>query len=171
METNSVVFFRSQPYPQLPTKPIIAAWKIKNPGNVGSLIRLADNIGCEEVFLLDDDSPKREASIKKTAGLSYKNVKVHIVSSDRFFAMIPAGYTTCAIETAGPSVNIYETRLPEKIVFLLGSETHGLPAELLSQCQQVVHIPMTGKCMSMNVSHALAVGLFEWLRQQLFQAE
>ncbi len=169
METNSVVFFGSKTYPPLPAKPIIAAWKIKNPGNVGSLIRLADNVGCEELFLLDDEILKREASIKKTAGLSYKNVQVHQVSSERFFELIPAGYTTCAIETAGHSVNIFNTNLPEKIAFVLGSESHGLPPDLLGRCQQIIHIPMTGKCVSMNVSHALAVCAFEWMRQQLFQ--
>lgn len=168
METNSVAFFQSQQQPQLPAKPVVAAWRVKNPQNVGSLMRLVDNIGGERLILLDDENDKREASIKKTAGLSYKNVQLEYHSSDEFFATIPEGYFLVAIETSENAVNLFQTKLPQKTVFLLGSEMHGLPADLLGHCKFSVYIPMTGKCKSMNISQALAVTLFEWQRQQLF---
>ncbi|WP_163716293.1 TrmH family RNA methyltransferase [Mangrovibacterium lignilyticum] len=168
METNSVAFFKLQNTPDLPIKPLVAAWKVKNPQNVGSLMRLVDNLGGEELILLDDENDKREASIRKTAGLSYKNVELHYKSSEQFFAEIPEGFAVCAIETSDGATNLFETRLPKRIVFLLGSEMRGLPEALIQRCDRVVFIPMTGKCKSMNISHALAVGLFEWQRQQLF---
>jgi tRNA G18 (ribose-2'-O)-methylase SpoU len=89
-------------------------------------------------------------------------------SAADFFAEIPEGYTVCAIETAEGATNLFQTGLPGKVVFLLGSETRGLNESLLKRCSQAVYIPMTGKCKSMNISHALAVCLFEWQRQQLF---
>ena len=168
METNSVAFFKSQDYPELSHKPLVAAWKIKTPGNVGSLMRLVDNVGGDTLFLLDDENPKREASIKKTAGLSYKNVKLVYLGSDEFFSSIPEDYQPVAVETNDESTNIFTTRLPGKVLFLLGSEIHGLREGLIARCDQSVHIPMTGKCKSMNISHALSVALFEWQRQQLF---
>ncbi len=168
VETNSVIFFRSEDYPDLPSKPIVAAWKIRNPENIGSLIRVLDNIGGAELFLLDDENPKRESLIKKTAGLSYVHVKLHYVSAEWFFQNLPDGYLVCAVETSTGSGNIFHAELPQKIIFLLGSEIPGLSPSLLEKCDQVVHIPMTGPCKSMNISHALAVSLFEWLRQQLF---
>ena len=168
METNSVAFFQSQNYPNLPHKPLVAAWKVKNPGNLGSLMRLVDNVGGNALYLLNDENTKREASIKKTAGLSYENVKLSYQNSTDFFAGIPSDYTLVAIETSEKSQNIFTTKLPEKVVFLLGSEKHGLPESILVKCNQSIHIPMTGKCKSMNISHALAVTLFEWQRQQLF---
>lgn len=168
METNSVAFFQSQQIPKLPAKPLVAAWQVKNPQNVGSLMRLVDNVGGDELILLDDENDKREASVKKTAGLSYKNVSLRYQDSGDFFACIPDGYTVVAIETSETSVNLFQTKLPQKVVFLLGSEMHGLPPTLLAQCPVSVYIPMTGKCKSMNISHALAVALFEWQRQQLF---
>jgi len=171
METNSVAFFQSQNTPELPVKPIVAAWKVKNPQNVGSLMRLVDNLGCEELILLDDENDKREASIKKTAGLSYKNVQLRYQSADDFFQQIPEEYSVFAIETSDGATNVFQTELPQQIVFLLGSEMRGLPEELILKCSRVVFIPMTGKCKSMNISHALAVCLFEWQRQQLFAGE
>ncbi len=67
METNSVVFFNAQSYQELPNKPIIAAWQIINPENIGNLIRLADNVGAEDVYILGEDFHLRMSSIRKTA--------------------------------------------------------------------------------------------------------
>lgn len=169
METNSVVFFSKNQYPDLPNKPIIAAWKMTNPANIGSFMRLADNIGCNEVFILGEPLSVRPASIKYTAGQSFKTVQLHVLQPDDFFAQLPAGYQLVAIETSEQSTNLFTTSLPAKLVFLFGSERYGLPDEILKRCVQTLHIPMTGPCKSMNVSHALAVSLFEWQRQQMFR--
>lgn len=168
METNSVVFFNSRKYSELPALPIIAAWKIINPENIGNLIRLADNVGAAEVFILGDDFQLRMSSVKKTAGLSFNNVRLSFISPELFFSQLSPEYRLVAIETCEDSANLYTQNLPEKIVFLLGNERNGLPDDLLGRCDQKVHIPMTGKCKSMNVSHALTVVLFEWQRQMLF---
>ncbi len=168
METNSVAFFQSQQYPEPTHKPIVAALKVKNPQNVGSLMRLIDNVGGDTLYLLDDENPKRESSIRKTAGLSYKHVKLVWLSSEEFFQAIPKDYTLVAIETNEASTNVFATKLPDKVAFLLGSEMHGLSEEHIHRCAHSVHIPMTGLCKSMNISHALSIALFEWLRQQLF---
>ena len=168
METNSVDFFNRQQYPELKIKPIVAAWQIINPENIGSLIRIADNVGAEEVFILGDNFNLRAASIKKTAGLSFANIKLTFIDVDAFFEQLPAGKQIVAIETSDNSLNIFQTSLPNDIVLLVGNERRGLPDELLAKCALSVHIPMTGRCKSMNVSHALAVALFEWQRQMLF---
>ncbi|MEI8115025.1 MAG: TrmH family RNA methyltransferase [Bacteroidia bacterium] len=168
METNSVAFFNDQKYPELPAKPIIAAWQIINPENIGNLIRLADNVGAEAVFILGENFQLRMSSIKKTAGLSYDHVKLSFISPDAFFDQISPEYQLVAIETSEDSTNIFTEKLSGKIVFLLGNERNGLPDEILHKCNAQVHIPMTGSCKSMNVSHALAVALFEWQRQMLF---
>lgn len=168
METNSIAFFNDRQYPELPEKPVIAAWKIINPGNIGNMIRLADNVGADDVFILGTDFQLRMASVKKTAGLSFSNVRLTFISPEDFFSQLSPGYCVAAIETCSDSVNLYETKLPEKIIFLLGNERNGLPDEILQKCPLKLHIPMTGKCKSMNVSHALSVALFEWQRQMLF---
>jgi len=168
METNSVVFFDSAGYPELKNEPLIAGWKITNPENIGSMVRLAGNIGSNRVVIIDEPFTFRQSSIKHTAGHSFETVKLDFVSADDFFKNLPDGYQLVAIETSSRSQNIFTVSLPEKIIFLLGNERYGLPEEVLNYCRLTVHIPMTGTCKSMNVSHALAVSLFEWQRQQLF---
>lgn len=171
METNSIVFFKQQPVPPLPSKPIIAAWQVKTPGNIGSLLRLADNIGAEKVFIIDNDQEKRLSAIKKTAGISFNRVALQFVAPEIFLTQIPEGYQLVAIETSSNAENIYRAKLPAKAVFLLGSEKHGIPPEQIAQCHQTVFIPMPGQCKSMNISHALSVALFEWQRQMVFSEQ
>ena len=168
METNSIVFFNDRKYPELLGKPVVAAWQIINPENIGNMIRLADNVGAEEVFILGTDFQLRMSSIKKTAGLSFSNVRLTFISPEDFFDQLNPEAQLAAIETSEDSTNIFTTNLPENIIFLLGNERNGLPEEILQKCSLKVHIPMTGKCKSMNVSHALSVTLFEWQRQMLF---
>lgn len=168
METNSVVFFNEQKYPELSCKPVVAAWQIINPENIGNIIRLADNVGAEDVFILGTDFQLRMSLIKKTAGLSFNNVRLTFISPEDFFAHLNPEVQLAAIETCEDSTNLFTTQLPEKIIFLLGNERNGLPEEILKKCSIKLHIPMTGKCKSMNVSHALSVALFEWQRQMLF---
>jgi len=64
METNSIAFFTDRIYPELSQKPIVAAWQIINPENIGNMIRLADNVGAEDVFILGSDFQLRMSSIK-----------------------------------------------------------------------------------------------------------
>jgi len=168
METNSVAFFSNQKYPELPAKPIIAAWQIINPENIGNLIRLADNVGAEEVYILGEDFQHRMSSVKKTAGFSFDHIRLSFITPEAFFDQISAEYQLVAIETCEDSTNIYAEKLSQNIVFILGNERNGLPEDILRICHAKVHIPMTGSCKSMNVSHALAVALFEWQRQMLF---
>ena len=168
METNSVVFFNDGKYPELTHKPIIAAWQISNPENIGNLIRLADNLGAEEVYILGKDFRFRMSSIKKTAGLSFSHIRLSFIAPEDFFEQLKPDFQLVAIETSENSVNLFTVKLPEKIIFILGNEKNGLPDEILKKCSLRAHIPMTGKCKSMNVSHALAVAMFEWQRQMLF---
>ena len=171
MEINSVSFFKSQPCPVPEFPPLVAGWKIKNPQNVGSMMRLVDNVGGTRLVLLDDENSKREREVRKLAGMSYAHIDLQYQDSATFYRSLSGDYKLVAVETADISTNIYRTELPSRVVFLLGGEVHGLSEEWLARCDQVVHIPMSGRCKSMNVSQALAVSLFEWQRQQLFSGK
>jgi len=149
--------------------PIIICWKLNTPNNMGSILRIADNMACEKVLFVDDEPSFRERNIKKTAQSSYKAVEWHFCKTDEWQQHIPEGYKLLAIETAEPSTNLYRTELPEKCAFFLGNEMVGLDRETLKNCEKAVYIPMMGHNKSMNVSQALSVVLGEWQRQNYFK--
>ncbi len=64
------------------------------------------------------------------------------------------------------SNSLYDCQIQEGDVLVFGKETKGLPKELLSRFKErTVFIPFTGKVRSLNLSNAVAIALFEALRQ------
>lgn len=170
MITNSVQFFKGKTYNNMDKECqiVVAAWKLKTPGNVGQVIRLAHNVGAKEALFIDNGKIRRTSEIKKTAGFSYEQMKWEFINEEDFWQRIPSGFKLVAVETSSGSENIYTLKLPPKTVLLIGSESKGIPEEVLNKCDLSVHIPMPGGCKSLNVSHAAAVASFEWYRQQFF---
>ncbi|MDA3927625.1 MAG: TrmH family RNA methyltransferase [Prolixibacteraceae bacterium] len=169
METNSVEFFKQNNY-QLPkgiAAPILVAWKLRTPGNYGYLLRLADTVGCEKVLFVVDEIHLAHRNIRKTAGESYKRMPFEFISADDIKSKIPESFQFVALETATNSKNIFKTKLPSNIALVVGNEKSGIETNFLAKCDQIVHIPLTGKCTSLNVSHATAIALYEWVRQKI----
>lgn len=162
---HSKHLFSNQLKPENFTPPIIVGWDIKTPENIGNIIRLADNIGCNQVLFVTENENLRSSKIKKTASSSFTKVDWSFCKETDLNNNIPENYKWIAIETTSDSQNIYKTKLPQKAAFIVGNEIKGTSSEILNKCDKIVHIPMFGKNTSMNVSHALAVALYEWQRQ------
>jgi len=148
--------------------PIIVCWKLTSPNNLGSVLRLADNMGCTIVLFVDDEPAFKDRNIKRTAQTSFKAIDWHFCTSKNWKEYIPEDYKLLAIETAEPSFDLYRTNLPEKSVFIVGNEKVGLEVSLLNECEKSIYIPMKGHNKSMNVSHALTIVLGEWTRQNYY---
>lgn len=145
----------------------IVGHDLRNPMNHGALIRLGDNVGAKKVFFTSNPERFSLTKIKKTAASSHTHMDFEFVQWKDLVNEIPEDFTWLAVETSERAEMLYEASLPEKCVFVVGNETYGLPEEALQQCPQHVYIPMPGHTKSMNVSHATAVVLFEWVRQIL----
>jgi tRNA G18 (ribose-2'-O)-methylase SpoU len=168
MNTNSVKFFQEKQVEPLPVncQLILAAWEIKNPSNMGQIIRLAHNAGAKKVYFINNNPDFRESKIKKTAGFSFGQMDWEIISEEEFFTGIDEDQQLVVLETCSGSENIFKTKLLEKVIILAGCESHGLPPEIINRSKHKVYIPMPGGCKSMNISQAMSVAAFEWYRQQ-----
>ena len=147
------------------SRPMLIADHLLTPDNIGAMIRLADNIGATEVCFLGREEDHRLGKVRRAAASSRDNIHWYFSEETDLRKIVPEGKSIVAIETADNATCIYDTQLPENAAFIVGSESHGLSDELLAQCDQVVYIPVPGPTRSLNVSHAAAVALFEWLRQ------
>ena len=145
--------------------PIIIAYQIKTPENIGNIIRLADNTACKKVIIATSEKDIRKSKVRKTAGLSFDSMNWEVCDLSEIFHKIPADYTVVSLETSSDSVDIFTAVLPKKMAIVVGNEIVGIDNEILDRSGLIVHIPLSGNNTSMNVSHALAVALFEWIRQ------
>lgn len=146
-------------------RPIILAYNLLTPDNMGSMIRLSDNIGASEMIFLGVEPTHSLGRVRKCAASSRDNIKWYFTEENDLRKLIPANKKIVAIETATNATNIYKTELPADAAFIVGNESHGIREEILSQCDMVVYIPIPGPTRSLNVSHAASVALFEWYRQ------
>ena len=151
-------------YERVP-RPSIIADHLLTPDNIGALIRLADNIGANEVCFLGKEEEHRLGKIRRAAASSRDNIRWYFSEENDLRKIVSKSKNIVAIETADNARCIYDTQLPEDVAFIVGSESHGLSEEMLAQCDMVVYIPVPGPTRSLNVSHAAAVALFEWQRQ------
>jgi tRNA G18 (ribose-2'-O)-methylase SpoU len=146
--------------------PVVIADCLQIPENIGSLLRLADAAGSEKVIFINAANEQNLGRIHRTARNCDALVSWDLTSPEDFFSRYALTLPPLiAVELTSSSRNLFEVSLPTQCVFVVGNERHGVSSELLGQCQQAVHIPMYGVNGSMNVTHALAIVLFEWRRQ------
>ncbi len=149
----------------IPTGPAIVAVDLRVPENLGMALRLADAAGASRVVFVNEQEPI-QARIRKTARNADTFVPWEICDAETFLQKHAASLQPLlAVELTTRSTNLFETELPEQCALVVGSEQHGIPAEILRVCERAVHIPMYGVNGSMNVVHPLAVAVFEWRRQ------
>lgn len=166
---HAVDFFKSKQADELLSAEnlILAAYELRTPENVGAIIRLAGNLGIAKVIFISSDKLFKTSKIAKVAHSSLKHVDYSFCSPDEFLTLIPPDFEIVAVETSEKATNLFTTKLPEKCVLLLGNERYGIAQDFLNKIEKTVYIPLLGKTLSLNVSHAATLAAFEWGRQHL----
>lgn len=146
---------------------VAVAVEISEPGNAGTLIRLADAMGAAGVILGGHSvDPYNGKCLRASAG-SIFSVPV-VVAPDTLAAvdaLRAAGLQLLATTVDG------ETRLDEATdllgtptAWLFGPESHGLPTEIAAAADHRMRIPMAGGAESLNVASAAAICLYQSAR-------
>ncbi len=147
----------------------LALFQPEIPPNTGNIIRLCANLGCALHlihplgFALDDRRLRR-------AGLDYWEwARLQEYVSWESFLLAHGGRRMFACTTRGKQV-YSDVRFRPDDLLLLGPETRGLPAEILSQVpdDRWLRIPMRPGNRSLNLSNAAALILYEAWRQNGF---
>jgi tRNA G18 (ribose-2'-O)-methylase SpoU len=139
----------------------IVAWDVRNPGNLGAIIRLAANFGCARVLFVDPHNTEHNLRrIKKAAVDGPNYVDWSFVTPEEIQAHLAASPPIIGLETSHESVDFRDVHWPSACTVMIGGEKLGLPDEAIELCERTVHIPTCGPLHSLNVSHALAIALF-----------
>lgn len=150
------------------TRPVIIADNLRTPENMGSVLRLAGNIGAQKTLFISDSAHQfKNYKINKTASGAAEKTKWKIITLDELKDEIPIDYQLILLETIAQSAPIFDFNFFEKTVFVIGNEVHGVRQELLDLADHVLHIPIPGPVSSLNTTHALSIALFEWYRQMV----
>lgn len=144
---------------------IAVAVDTSDPGNAGTLIRLADAMGADALVLAGDGvDPYNAKCLRASAGSIFA---VPVVEAPDTLALIPelvhAELVVMAATLDGER-SLDEVNLDVPTAWLFGSEAHGLPAEVAAAADVRVRIPMRGSAESLNVAAAAAICLYESAR-------
>ncbi len=138
------------------TRPVtLALWRVADPGNVGALIRSADAFGAGIALSPGCADPTGPKALRASMGALFRvPIAEFDAAAGRRIALVPHGGTP-----------LPELDLDGDIVFVLGAEREGLPAEVLASCEVQASIPQQGDAESLNVAMAGTVALYELARR------
>lgn len=147
---------------------VIALDSVRDPGNVGTIIRSADAVGADAVILgkgcVDLYNPK---TVRSSMGSLFH---LPILELDLLTAIPPAKEK--GIQIVGTSLqavdNCYTYSWEQGTWLVMGSEGDGLSVQVEELVNQTIIIPMLGGAESLNVAMATTVLLYEALRQRNF---
>ncbi|MCT1997849.1 RNA methyltransferase [Brachybacterium muris] len=141
--------------------------EVRDPGNVGTLIRTADAAGADLVILTrtsaDPYSPK---AVRASVGSLFHLPVVTGAEIDDVLASLAQAGITAAATSGYAELDLFQAELPARIGWLLGNEAHGLDQATLDAAPLAVRIPLAGRAESLNVHTAATVCLFETLRRR-----
>lgn len=144
---------------------LAVAAEISEPGNAGTLIRLADAMGADAVVLVGHSvDPYNGKCLRASAGSIFS---IPVVSEpDAVAAMSalgPSGLQVLATTVDG-EISLEDADLGPPTAWLFGPEAHGLSTELAEAATHRVRIPMPGTAESLNVASAAAICLYQSAR-------
>ncbi|MEG2102929.1 TrmH family RNA methyltransferase [Flavobacterium sp. FlaQc-28] len=134
--------------------------------NIGSLFRIGEALGVENIIFVGRDIPLTPRKINKTSRSTHLHVPHTIIeeTSDLITFLKENNFEIISLEITSTSKPLKEVQIPEnrKIALIIGNEINGISDELLKISHQIVHINMFGKNSSMNVVQAASIALYEF---------
>jgi TrmH family RNA methyltransferase len=157
-----------QPYKPSPSALTIALDGVQDPGNLGTIIRLADWFGIDTIFCsegtVDAWNPK---VIQATMG-SIARVNMIYTDSTEFFNSLPSDYPIYGTFLDGQ--NIYAQQLSQHGVIVMGNEGNGISDTVRAHVTHKLLIPdfhNGNTADSLNVAIATAITCSEFCRRRL----
>jgi len=145
----------------------VALEGIKDPGNLGTVIRTADSVGATGVILIGQTcDPFSVEAVRATMG-SVFNISLARATPADFVAWCRTWPGQVVGTHLEGSVDYRQIAYQEPMVLFMGNEKSGLPDDLVSVCTDLAKIPMAGKADSLNLAIATGIMLYEMRRKHL----
>lgn len=144
---------------------IFALEEVRDPGNVGTVIRTAAAFGFDRLILAGCADIYNPKAVRASMGAVFK-MKFTVCSSlTEVIPVLRAGGRRVIASALRPGAMMAgEAVLKSGDCLVLGNEGHGVSAATLESSDDVIYIPMTDKTESLNAAAAAAVLLWEYAK-------
>jgi TrmH family RNA methyltransferase len=138
---------------------------LQDPGNLGTIIRIADWFGINEVILSKNSVELFNPKVIQATMGSF--TRVNVIYEDIIKWLLSQDRTSYGAVLGGK--NLYSTTFPQSGILILGNESKGISDELLTVIDHQIEIPKRGGAESLNVSMACSIFSNEIMRQSFQQ--
>ena len=138
----------------------VALHRVRDPGNLGTIVRTADAAGCGGVILVGECcDPYSVEAVRATMGSIFA-VPLTRASEAEFADWRRAwpGSVVGTLLSAAVDHRAADYRKPAMV--LMGNEQQGLPPEMAALCDVAVKIPMRGRADSLNLAVATGIMIY-----------
>ncbi len=146
-----------------PEFPAIALDAISDPGNLGTIVRLADWFGITQIFCSPDSVDCFNPKVVQATMGSIFRLRLVYTDLEVLIRGLPANFPTYLADMDGKS--IYDIAIAAPYFLLMGSESHGASDTLKALVSTKVSIPKSGQGESLNVAMSTGIILSEFKRK------
>lgn len=126
---------------------------IQDPGNLGTIIRIADWYGIQHIVCSENSVDVYNPKVINATMGSFARVQVHYVDLEQTLAPHKTALYACTMEGAP----VYDITTKENKIVLIGNEGSGISEGLLQMAGHQISVPRRGKAESLNAAVATAV--------------
>ena len=149
-------------------KRLIMFDEIRDPGNLGTMIRSAEALGVGGVILAGCADIYNQKTVRAAMGALFR-MPIFLSSDavETVRTLRVAGRRVIGATLGENTVTLgrYETRQDDCVV--IGNEGHGISDDVVAECDMCVKIPMAGECESLNASSAAVCIMWEYFRKTI----
>lgn len=144
----------------------LVAQSLRDPGNLGTILRTGDAVGAGGLILVDDCvDPFSVEAVRASMGALFTQAIVQC-RWEEFIGWLRSGPGALVGTSLQTDQDYQQPHYAAPTFLLIGNEARGLPEEYEAACDTLVKIPMLGKADSLNAAVAAAVMAYE-VRNQL----
>ncbi|MTI43971.1 TrmH family RNA methyltransferase [Roseibium hamelinense] len=145
----------------------VALDRVRDPGNLGTVIRTVDAVGGAGVILVGDcTDPFAVETVRATMG-SLFHVPISKMPKDRFKQLAASWPGTVTGTHLKGSVDYRTVDYQQPALLLMGNEQQGLEDDMAGACNCLIRIPQVGQADSLNLAVATGIALYEIRRPHL----
>ena len=138
----------------------IVAQALRDPGNIGTILRTGDAVGAGGLILVDDSADAYSVEAVRASMGAIFTQEVATARWAEFVAWLRSGPGQLVGTSLNTSQDYLEAEYAAPCFLLIGNEQQGLPPEYEAECDLLVKIPMAGRADSLNAAIAAAVMAF-----------
>lgn len=145
---------------------IVILDEIRDPGNMGTILRTLDAVGIKDVILTGDVvDPYMPKVVRSSMGSIFRLNIIFGNLIDEIQTLKKYNYKIAAADMEGENIYTLENN---KYALIFSNEANGLKENIIPIIDKKISIPMEGKAESLNVAVSLSVIIYEFFRKSKF---